>query len=272
MKMKLTAFAMVACCVASGAAFAELNPAEKNYVDQLLKGGPNMLQQAAESIYNTNNTNPEVLDVLAQVLIEKYPGYSMDRNTVNSAAWMCRALGQSGNGRYRNVIMQVADDKSVHKKLRGHCEKAGKPLPKDASNAYVAGTVNLEALRNPPPPPAAAADKKGSKKTTAKTTAAAPAPAPAPAPAAGGKAVDFSLIAVGMSQQEVNDLLGPPTGQRQHMTGKQFRPFNFGARDLQRMHYLYKGVGRIEFSLKSAYEGVFRVITIVPDPSETGYP
>jgi hypothetical protein len=269
MKMKLKAFVMAACCVASGAAFADLNPAEKNYVDQLLKGGPNMLQQAAESIYNTNNTNPEVLDVLAQVLLEKYPGYSADRNTVNSAAWMCRALGQAGNARYRNVIMQVADDRSVHRKLRGHCEKAGQHLPKDASNAYVAGTVNLEALRNPPPP---VAEAKGKKKATTAKAAAAPAPAPAPAPAAGGKAVDFSLIAVGMSQQEVNDLLGPPTGQRQHMTGKQFRPFNFGARDLQRMHYLYKGVGRIEFSLKSAYEGVFRVITIIPDTTETGYP
>jgi hypothetical protein len=56
------------------------------------------------------------------------------------------------------------------------------------------------------------------------------------------------------------------------MTGKQWQPFNYGARDIQRMNYLYKGVGHIEFSLKSAYEGVFRVITIVPDPKETGYP
>ena len=75
-----------------------------------------------------------------------------------------------------------------------------------------------------------------------------------------------------MSQQEVNDLLGPPTAQSQRMTGKQWQPFNFGAKDLQRMNYLYKGVGRIEFSLKSAYEGVFRVITVKPDPNESGYP
>jgi hypothetical protein len=38
------------------------------------------------------------------------------------------------------------------------------------------------------------------------------------------------------------------------------------------MVYLYKGVGRIEFSLKSAYEGVFRVITVTPNPNESGYP
>ena len=75
-----------------------------------------------------------------------------------------------------------------------------------------------------------------------------------------------------MSQQEVNDLLGPPTNQSQRMTGKQWQPFNYGARDLQRMVYMYKGVGRVEFSLKSAYEGVFRVITVTPNPNESGYP
>jgi hypothetical protein len=96
--------------------------------------------------------------------------------------------------------------------------------------------------------------------------------AAAPAAPAAPATVDFSKIQVGMSQQQVNDLLGPPTAQTQRMTGKQWQPFNFGARDLQRMMYLYKGVGRIEFSLKSAYEGVFRVVAVTPNPAETGYP
>jgi hypothetical protein len=69
-----------------------------------------------------------------------------------------------------------------------------------------------------------------------------------------------------MSQAEVDSLIGQPTAQTQHMTGKQWQPFNFGAKDLQRLYYLYKGVGRIEFSMKSGYEGVFRVIKVTPDP------
>ena len=81
-----------------------------------------------------------------------------------------------------------------------------------------------------------------------------------------------SLIKEGMSQQEVDALIGQPTAQTQRLTGKQWQPFNFGARDLQRLYYLYKGVGRIEFSMKSGYEGVFRVIKVSPDPAETGYP
>jgi hypothetical protein len=102
--------------------------------------------------------------------------------------------------------------------------------------------------------------------------AAAAVPTPAPAAAPAPKKVDFSIIKEGMSQAEVDSLIGQPTAQTQHMTGKQWQPFNFGAKDLQRLYYLYKGVGRIEFSMKSGYEGVFRVIKVTPDPAETGYP
>ena len=63
----------------------------------------------------------------------------------------------------------------------------------------------------------------------------------AAAPAA--KKVDFGIIKEGMSQAEVDSLIGQPTAQTQHMTGKQWQPFNFGAKDLQRLYYLYKGVG-----------------------------
>ena len=76
-----------------------------------------------------------------------------ERDTVDASAWLCRALGNSGNNRYKVVLDQVADDKSVHRRLRGHCEKASKNLSKGATSSYVAGTVNLELLRNPPPPP-----------------------------------------------------------------------------------------------------------------------
>jgi hypothetical protein len=137
--------------------------------------------------------------------------------------------------------------------------------------------VNLELLRNPPPPPpppapvAQGKGKKGAKPAAAAapvaTAAAAPAAA-APAP----KKVDFSIIKEGMSQAEVDSLIGAPTAQTSRMTGKQWQPFNFGAKDLQRLYYLYKGVGRVEFSMKSGYEGVFRVIKVTADPAETGYP
>ncbi len=272
MNKKFSVCVFAACLFASAIAHAELNVVDKQYMEQLIKGGPQSAKQVAENMANTGYTNTEVLDVVAQLVLERYQLAGEDFTSVDSLAWMCRALGSSHNNRYRPVLETVSKDKSVHRKGRGHCEKAAKMVPKGADNPYVAGTVNLEALRNPPPPPPPAAAGKGKKNAKANAKAAA-APAPAAAAAAAtAKAVDFNLIQTGMSSQQVTDLIGPPTNQTQHMTGKQFQPFNFGAKDLQRMYFLYKGVGRIEFSLKSGYEGVFRVIKIVPNPSETGYP
>jgi hypothetical protein len=281
MHTKKLSLALGACLLFTGSlSLAALNEAEKVYVDRLIKGGWPSIRDVAESLYNTGNTNTEVLDVAAEVLLEKYPHAGEDRDAVDAVAWLCRGLGSSGNSRYKAVLEHVGNDKTVHHKARGHCEKAAKALPKEGSSPYVAGTVNLELLRNPPPPPpppAAAPAGKGKKNAkpaasavAASTTAALPAAAPAAAPAA--KKVDFSIIKEGMSQSEVDGLIGQPTAQTQHMTGKQWQPFNFGAKDLQRLYYLYKGVGRIEFSMKSGYEGVFRVIKITPDTAETGYP
>jgi hypothetical protein len=254
--------------------FAALDEAEKMYVDRLLKGSWVSMRDVAQSLYNTGNANTEVLDVAAEVLLEKYPRAGEDRDAVDAVAWTCRALGASGNSRYRPVLEKIENDKAVHRKGRGHCEKAAKGLPKEVTNAYVAGTVNLENLRNPPPPPppAPAAATKG-KKNAKVAPAAAPVAAAAPAAAAPApKTVDLALIKEGMSQADVDGLIGPPTSQTSRMTGKQWQPFNFGARDLQRLYYLYKGVGRVEFSMKSGYEGVFRVIKVTPDAGEAGYP
>ncbi len=252
-----------------------MNDVDKGYVEQIIKGGFSTLRQVSENMVNTSYSNTEVLDVLAEVTLEKYPLTGADFSTVDSVAWMCRALGASQNNRYRPVLEKISDDKSVHRKLRAHCTKAAKQLPKGSANSYLAGTVNLELLRNPPPPPPPAPPAKGKKNAKNAKPAAAAAAAPvaaAPAAAPAAQTVDLTKIQVGMSQQQVNDLLGPPTAQTQRMTGKQWQPFNYGAKDLQRMVYLYKGVGRVEFSLKSAYEGVFRVIAVTPDANETGYP
>src|SRR5262245_38924195 len=103
---------------------AALSDAEKGYVQQLVTGGPLTIRSAAQSLFNTGNNNTEVLDVAAEVLLEKYPSAGEDHDTVESLSWVCRALGKSGNSRYLPVLQQVETAEGVHRKLRGHCEKA----------------------------------------------------------------------------------------------------------------------------------------------------
>jgi hypothetical protein len=235
-----------------------LDSSGQRYTTMLASGGPGTISNAAQDIFNTGMKDPEVLDVAAQVLVDIQSKTLLSGEFSDAAAWLCKALGISGNGRYRPVMESVINAE-IHKKTRSHCKKAVELLPKGATDAFVAGSVNVESYKD------------GGKGKAAVAAKPAPAAAAKAAPAS-GKPVDFSLVKEGMSQQEVDDLIGPPTAQSTRMTGKQFQPFNFGAKDLQRLNYLYKGVGHIEFSMKSGYNGVFRVIAIVPDPNESGYP
>ncbi|PIV37013.1 MAG: hypothetical protein COS34_00400 [Lysobacterales bacterium CG02_land_8_20_14_3_00_62_12] len=262
MRQRLPNYLFLLClCPAFGA--SALDATDRRYMERLSKGGAETLREVAESLFLAGSTDTEVLDVAAEVLLQKYPRAALDRNAADAMAWLCRVLGGSGNGRYQAAVDEVAKN-GGDRRLRGHCAKAAKTLPKNAAERYHAGTVDLEKLRHPPAP-----EVTDIQRVAATATGENPELATA---SATGKIVDFSLIREGMSSAEVIDILGPPTGQTQRMTGKQFQPFNFGARDLQRMTFAYQGSGRIEFSLRSAYQGVFRVIAINVDASESGYP
>ena len=90
--------------------------------------------------------------------------------------------------------------------------------------------------------------------------AAVPIPASSP----------FSKIKIGMKMGEVNALIGNPTDTKAYATGKAFIPFHFGG-DNARTESLYKGMGTIIFSQRSAFGGGFSVIEIIYDPQEKGY-
>lgn len=252
MNKLLITLACLACACTASSAFA-LDAAGQRITQMLAMGGPGTISGAAQDIYNTGVTDQEVLDVAAEVLSQFYTRNPDDRDFADATSWLCKALGSSNNGRYRELLKTVADAK-IHKRTRKYCKNAMESLPKNAPTSFQPGSVDL------------ARYKQGGSAQTASP------PPPARHAAGGGKAVDFSQIREGMSMEEVDDLLGPPTNQKTYMTGKQWQPFNYGARDLQRTVYYYKGVGRIEFSLKSAYNGIFRVIKITPDPNESGYP
>ncbi|HEX5050703.1 MAG TPA: hypothetical protein VFZ65_02925 [Planctomycetota bacterium] len=76
-------------------------------------------------------------------------------------------------------------------------------------------------------------------------------------------------VTLGMSESEVNAILGPPTSTGSHITGKQFVPFRFSGRDTVRIVYFYKGVGRVEFSAGS-WGQRNGAILCVHDVNETG--
>ena len=79
-------------------------------------------------MYNTAYGNTEVLDVMAEVVLEKYPMAGEQFTYVDSVAWMCRALGASGNVRYRPVLEKVAEPaRPIHPGLAPSYITAARP-------------------------------------------------------------------------------------------------------------------------------------------------
>lgn len=247
--MKLWIIALVAGLGALNAHAGDVDVVDQRYIDQLTKGGNTSIKQAAQSIYNTGEKDTEVLDVAAEVLLQRYP--SSGKSDIDTLAWVCRALGNSGNSRYASTLQEVVDS-DAHKKLRKYCSKAQKEVGSASGDQYKKGSVNIAALRG-----------------SSSSASSKPAPAKA-APSSSGKS-GLDVIVVGMSMQEVYDLVGQPTATSTHQTGKAWIPFNYGGKDLARTHLLYKGQGRVVCS-HDAYSSSSRVLEVILDPEETGYP
>src|SRR5690348_14775527 len=128
-------------CGLSAASVWALDESGQRYVKQLASGGPSSIHSAAESIYSTGVTDQQVLDVAAEALAQGYRKNTDMEPYADAMAWVCRALGNTNNGRYKELLAQVAKE-TPNKRLRKHCEKAASSLPKGASH-YVVGSVDL---------------------------------------------------------------------------------------------------------------------------------
>lgn len=80
----------------------------------------------------------------------------------------------------------------------------------------------------------------------------------------------FSKVRLGMSRQEVESLIGPPTSEDGHITGKQFIPFYFGG-DTYRTDWYYRGQGELTFSQSHFGSASEQLIYIRVNTHASGY-
>lgn len=226
---------------------------ESRAIEMLVRGGPESQRDVAQSIYNGIERNPEVLDIAAEVLLQSYRRSGFVQ--IDATSWLCKALGASGNARYRGVLEEVAAQ-SVDKKVKKYATQALGTLPAGEAAPYLAGTVDLVKLRDG----AVAAQEQPPTRSQG-------------GPPSTGEAgsASFDRISHGMSMEEVFAQIGQPTATTSRITGKAWAPFYYGG-DTARMFALYKGKGRVVFSNASRFAPVWRVIDIVHDPTESGYP
>jgi hypothetical protein len=106
----------------------------------------------------------------------------------------------------------------------------------------------------------------GCAKRSAQPAASSPAASTGTPPPASSP---LAKVKVGMGEQEVRDILGPPTSENEYVTGKAFVPYYFGP-DRSRRGYFYKGVGRVVFSGGSGFNRTGKVSRVEYDPNEPG--
>lgn len=85
-------------------------------------------------------------------------------------------------------------------------------------------------------------------------------------PAPGSK---FDKLQIGMTLEQVENLIGRPNDTDSRITGKQYQPFYFGG-DTQRTEAYYKGEGQLTFSNRHPDSAADTLIRIMVNPNATG--
>ena len=99
--------------------------------------------------------------------------------------------------------------------------------------------------------------------------AATPAKAAPPKGAAAPASSPLSKVASDMSPEQVQEVMGSPSGQASYPSAKTFNPYNFGNDSGNRVEYKYKGQGRVVFAVPK-WGGNMKVVRVDYDPSEDG--
>ena len=78
----------------------------------------------------------------------------------------------------------------------------------------------------------------------------------------------FSQLQIGMTREQVENLIGRPNDTDSRITGKQYQPFYFGG-DTQRTEAFYKGEGQLTFSNIQRDSEADTLIRIMVNPEAT---
>lgn len=84
--------------------------------------------QAAQGIDQNNLYNEKLLDTISEELLVHYQKINKrDKTEVQSMAWLCKVLGNSGDQKYKATLDNVART-APHRKIKQHAKKALKHL------------------------------------------------------------------------------------------------------------------------------------------------
>lgn len=203
----------------------DFNRVEHTYATLLTSNDGELIELGAKSMYNVGNKNPDLLDIVAEVLwISVEQGVKPDKRVIkynsrseeDTVSWLAKTLGESGLGGYRSVLKEsFALTKS--KKLKRYIKQAYDSLGDYDGESYQVGSVSIDSVRD------SLNDYRKNESV---------------------KSTDFSKIKNGQVIEEVYDEHGLPDDISLGFR-RIYRPGVFIYHPLLRVHYVGKGM--VEF-------------------------
>ena len=77
---------------------------------------------AARAMFHENIRDPDLLALAANKLKFLSMQNGLDHESQDTAAWLCKAIGQSGQSKYKNLLIEIAG-KTSYKKIRKYASK-----------------------------------------------------------------------------------------------------------------------------------------------------
>ncbi len=82
-----------------------------------------MKTNAAKKIIRGGITDPAIMDIVESELLEGFAKMGNNRQHIDAMSWLCKALGASGNSKYKETLQKVVKE-SGSRKLKGYANKA----------------------------------------------------------------------------------------------------------------------------------------------------
>lgn len=103
---------------------SQLTSEQAKYLRMLESKDTREQKEAAQLMVRAKLRDTVVLDAVEKVLLRGYQSAGNERDdSVDTLSWLCKALGASGQSRYKATLDKVAKD-APHRKLRGYAEKS----------------------------------------------------------------------------------------------------------------------------------------------------
>lgn len=116
--------------------------AKADVYQQLVSGNLSQIKIASQTMAAGRENTQNNADILAEILLSKYENaLSIE---VDTLSWACKALAATNDGRYRNLLIAIANSKT-HNKLRKYAKSSFKKLPK-SQDEYKRGSIDLTAV------------------------------------------------------------------------------------------------------------------------------